>query len=107
MYTYIYLFVRLRVIAFQTRLCDPNSVTGDPDSCLLWTRCIGNLKTAPWDDPGIRTSRVVKTIRRFGSETASFHVSILMSFSSLPLLCFIRIISCVSSCWLRPSFDTL
>jgi len=23
----------------------------DPDSYSLWTRCIGNLKTAQWDDP--------------------------------------------------------
>jgi len=46
-YTYIYLFVRLRVIAFQTRLCDPNSVTGDPDSCSLWTRHSGDSKTDP------------------------------------------------------------
>ena len=23
----------------------------DPDSCLLWTRYIGDSKTDPWDDP--------------------------------------------------------
>jgi len=90
--------VGLRVAAFQIRLVrskpDDRIPRLDPNSCLLWTWYIGNLKTAPWDDPGIRTSRVVKTRRRFGSETVLFHMSVLMSFSSLPLLCFIRIISC-------------
>ena len=30
---YVYMCVQLCVTAFQTRSCDPNSVTGDPDSC--------------------------------------------------------------------------
>jgi len=52
---YVYIrrcvYVRLRVTAFQTRSCDPNSVTGDPNLCSLWTRHSGDSKTDPWDDP--------------------------------------------------------
>ena len=40
-----------RVAAFQTRSCDPNSVTGDSDLYPFWTRCTGDSKTDPWDDP--------------------------------------------------------
>ena len=45
------LCVSLQFTAFQTRSDDPNSVTGDSDLYPFWTRCSGDSKTDPWDDP--------------------------------------------------------
>jgi len=60
-YTCVYVYIRvsswvgLRVARFQTRPCDPNSVTGDLFWCSLWTRYTGDSKTDSWDDPEIST----------------------------------------------------
>ena len=40
----------------QTCSCDLNSVMGDSDLCLLWTRYTGDSKIDPWDNPEIRIS---------------------------------------------------
>ena len=75
-YTCMYAWVRLCVTAFRTRSCDPNLVTGDPDSC----HCGPDAQVIQRPIHGmIRRSvpvRAVKTKRQFGSETASFHVSV-------------------------------
>ena len=47
--------VQLRVAAIRTRLVRSGPVTGDPNSCSLWTRYTDDLKTDLWDDPEIRT----------------------------------------------------
>jgi len=71
---YVYMCVQLCVTAFQTRSCDPNSVTGDPDSC----RCRPDTQAIQRQIHGMTSRsvpvRAVKTRWRFG--TASFHVSV-------------------------------
>ena len=48
----------------------------DPDSYSLRTRYPGDSKTDPWMIRRFVPVRAVKTGRRFGSKTASFHVSV-------------------------------
>ena len=71
----------------------------DLNLCSSWTRYTGDSKINPWDDSEVSTSSVVKTRRRFGSKTVSFHVSICFHIVSLSIVASryhvtIRIISC-------------
>ena len=82
-YIYIYLFVRLRATVFRTRL-------GDPDPIRIRVRSGPDTMAIRRPIPGmIRRSvpvRAVKTRWRFGSETASFHVSVCFCLISLIII---------------------
>ena len=51
----LFMFVWLRVTVLQTRSCDPNPVTENPDSCLQSDDTSGDSKTDPRADLEIQT----------------------------------------------------
>ena len=71
-----------RVVAFQTRSCDLNSVTGDTDSCSQRTRYTGDSKTDPWDDPEMCTGSCSEdqTTIRFQNRVISCECLLLYQF---------------------------
>ena len=97
------LCVRLRVTAFWTRSCGPNSITGDSALCPLRTRYTGDSKTIHVIIRRSVSVRAMKTRRRFGSKTASFHVSACSCIIFLIYRCqyYIYVISIISCNFLR------
>ena len=92
-----------RVAAFQTRLVRSEPITGDPNPIQILARygpeTLAIRKPTHGTIQGSLLVRAMKTRRRFGSKTASFHVSIgsyvILLFTVVNMyLCFTFIISC-------------
>ena len=76
MCTCVFVYHRVCWVAWYSNT-DPLARSGpDPDTCLLWSRYTGDSKTDPQGDWRSVPVRVVKTRRRFGFKTVSFHVSV-------------------------------
>ena len=112
---YIYLYVQLHVTVFRIRLVRSGPVVEDPNPIWICARCEPDTMVIRRPIYGMSRRSVlvsaVKTIRQFGSETASFHVSVRScAFPYLSLSVYIYILHLsfhVASCHIYYQFDYL
>ena len=85
-YIYIYLYIRLHATVFRTHLVRSElsfrRLGPDSDWCSLWTRCVSDSKTDPWDDLQISTGSCSEdqTAIRFRNRVISCECLLLSHF---------------------------